>query len=157
MIKSDTPLSPYLWLCQERLKGISELPGKELNNPRIVWYHAFTTLKATEDEVPWCSSIICAAAESTGFKSTRSAAAKSWETYGEPVEKLEDAQVGDIVIFKRNDPKNKNARHVTLLNAPIRTQGTLANVIGGNQKNTISVINLPQSEIVAIRRFPVKV
>jgi hypothetical protein len=37
--------------------GTTEVPGTQ-NNPRILEYHATTTLKATTDEVPWCSSFV---------------------------------------------------------------------------------------------------
>ena len=36
--------------------GVSEIKGGE--NKRILEYHASTTLKAKEDEIPWCSSFV---------------------------------------------------------------------------------------------------
>lgn len=155
-IEKEVPkhLRPLSWARTEWVKGVKERSGKQ-HNPRIVWYHSFTTLKATDDETPWCSSFMCAAAESGGYPSTRSAAAISWETYGEEVHNLAEAQQGDILVFKRKDASNPRARHVAFL---YRQKTSLGGVIlyclGGNQKNSVSVAQYPVSELVAIRRFP---
>lgn len=139
------PLSPYIWATKERLKGILEIAGKALNNPRIVWYHAFTTLKATDDETPWCSSFMCAAAESSGFPSTRSAAAKSWLNYGEEG----TGEIGEIAIFSR-----LGGNHVAFINSKYRKGDKNVEVIGGNQKNSVTVSKYPADRLIAIRKFP---
>lgn len=145
--KDLNPLSPYLWAVEERKKGIQELAGKSQNNPRIVWYHAFTTLKATDDETPWCSAFMCACAESNGYKSTRSAAAKSWLDYGEEG----TGEVGDIAIFKR-----VGGYHVAFINSQYRKGDRLIEVLGGNQRDSISVAKYKSENLVAIRRFPAR-
>lgn len=146
-------LKPYEWAKRERLLNIKEVAGKE-HNPRIVKYHSFTTLRATDDETAWCSAFMCAAAELNGFKSTRSAAAKSWETYGVEV-KLEDAQIGDILIFNRKSNQNPNARHVTFLDAKIKEGDKFVQCLGGNQGNMVCVAKYKLDDLIAIRRFPV--
>lgn len=50
-------------------------PGK--HNKRIIEYHAVTTLKATTDETPWCSSFVNWVVKQAGYKGTDSALAKS--------------------------------------------------------------------------------
>jgi len=150
----DTPkhLMPYEWMKKEWLTGIQEIPGKE-NNPRIVWYHSFTTLRATDDETPWCSAVMCAAAESCGFKSTRSAAAISWETYGEDVP-VYDIQEGDIMIFKRGKDLNSRARHVTFYKQSISVGSVLKyECLGGNQGNKIGLSRYNPKDLVSVRRF----
>lgn len=154
-IKLD-PLSPYKWAQLERNKGIRELVGRLANNARILWYHAFTTLKASEDEVPWCSSFMCAAAESCGFKSTRSAAAKSWLTYGEEIASIiegalifkKEVQAGDIAIFSRS-----GGNHVAFINSPYIKGDKLIEVLGGNQSDMISIAKYKTDKLLAIRRF----
>lgn len=137
-------LLPYQWAVEEQKKLIIELLGKTQNNPRIVWYHAFTTLKATDDETPWCSAFMCACAESNGFKSTRSAAAKSWISYG--VEGT--GEVGDIVIFKRD-----GGHHVAFVNSKYQQGDKHIEVLGGNQSNSLRVSKYPADRLIAIRRF----
>ena len=136
------PMAPYRWALKEL--GQSEIGGSK-HNPRIVWYHRFTSLKATTDEVPWCSSFICAAAESCGFKSTRSAAAKSWATYGE----AGDGSVGDIAVLTRS-----GGNHVTFFNKPYKKGDKTFSGLGGNQGNRVSIANQDAGRLIAIRRFP---
>lgn len=149
-------LRPYEWAKKEWSANIKELPGKEKNNPRIVWYHSFTTLRATDDETPWCSSFMNACAiMGGGFPGTRSAAAISWETYGTQVP-LEKAQEGDIVVFKRKDSRNPNARHVAFFKQRYVEGGKLIiECLGGNQSNSVCVAKYKGEELVAVRRFPV--
>lgn len=139
------PMQPYQWAIEERKKGIQELAGAKQNNPRIVWYHAFTTLKATTDEVPWCSSFMCAAAETCGYESTRSAAAKSWATYGEEG----TGAVGEIAVFSRD-----GGNHVAFINSPYKKGDQYVEVLGGNQSNSVRVSKYDASRLIAIRKFP---
>ena len=148
-------LRPYEWAKREWALNIKELPGKEQNNPKILWYHSFTTLKATDDETPWCSAFMCAAAVmGGGFPGTRSAAAKSWEGYGVNVP-VEDAKQGDIVILKRQDSSNPNARHVAFIHDVEMKSGQKVFVcLGGNQSNSICLAKFAMKNVVVVRRFP---
>lgn len=148
-------LQPYEWAKREWQLNIKELPGPEKNNPRIVWYHSFTTLKASDDETPWCSAFMCAAAVmGGGFSGTRSAAAISWESYGEKIE-LQDAKIGDIIVFKRKVSTNPRARHVAFIHSDLKATDKNVICLGGNQNNSVSVSKYKAEDIVAIRRFKV--
>lgn len=148
-------LQPYEWAKREWQQNIRELPGPEKNNPRIVWYHSFTTLKATNDETPWCSAFMCAAAVmGGGFVGTRSAAAISWESYGQKID-LYNAKIGDIIVLKRFVKGNPRARHVTFLHGEIKATDKNIICLGGNQNNSVSVSKYKIEDIVAIRRFQV--
>ena len=84
------------WLeIAEKEIGVLEKRGGE--NPRILAYHASTTLKAKEDEIPWCSSFINWCVTRAGIKGTNSAAAISWRNWGVPTEPKE----GAIVIIRQ--------------------------------------------------------
>lgn len=137
-------LAPYEWAKKEHREGIKEILGKE-NNPRIIWYHSLTTLRATDDETPWCSAFMCAAAFSAGFASTRSAAARSWLGYG--VEG--NGAIGDIAIFKR-----KGGHHVAFINSTYQVGDKMIEVLGGNQGNMVGINLYPAGNLLAIRRFP---
>lgn len=150
-------LRPYEWAKKEWAANIKELPGPEKNNPRIVWYHSFTTLRATDDETPWCSAFVCAAVSmGGGYPSTRSAAAISWETHkGMLAIDLDKAERGDILVFRRKDGSNPRARHVTFLHAKTMVNGKVVlECLGGNQSNSVCIAKYRIEELVAVRRFP---
>lgn len=134
-------LAPYNWAKGEI--GTKEIAGSK-DNAAIVEYHRYTTLKATDDETPWCSSFLCAAAEKNGFKSTRSAAAKSWRTYG--VEG--DGSVGDIVCLTRS-----GGNHVAFLARKFKQGDRTLYLLGGNQNNKVGYSEYDASRLVCFRRF----
>lgn len=133
-------LMPYRWAQKEL--GVQEVAGKG-SNPRIIYYHAFTSLKATDDSTPWCSAFMNAAAMSTGFTGTKSAAASSWLEYG-----IEgDGSVGDIAVFKR-----EGGHHVAFVNKAFTGQAQIE-VLGGNQRDRVGIDNYGVSNLLAFRRF----
>lgn len=148
-------LMPYEWAKREWAFNIKELPGKEQNNPKIIWYHSFTTLRATDDETPWCSAFMNACAVmGGGYPGTRSAAAISWESYGVQVA-FEDIRQGDIVVTKRQDAKNPKARHVTFFHGKASVGGkVMLECLGGNQSNSVCIAKIDPKSVVAVRRFP---
>lgn len=131
-------------LAYERM-GILEIPGKEAH-PMILKFHRHTTLKATSDEVPWCSSFACCCMEEAGIKSTHSAAARSWLTWGSP---LMTPKVGCIVVINREDSGNPSAAHVGFFWGS-RADGRI-DVLGGNQRNRVCVASYWTSHVLAYR------
>lgn len=75
-----------LWLKKAfKDEGVAEIRGGE--NPRIIEMHDRCTLHAKEDEIAWCSAAVCCWMEESGVLSTKSAAAKSWESWGVALDK----------------------------------------------------------------------
>lgn len=142
-------LAPYRWALNEL--GQREIPGRR-HNMRIVYYHSFTTLGAVDDETSWCSSFICAAAEETGHQSTRSAAARSWLSYGTEVS-LADAAPGDICVFWRGSP-NSWMGHVTFIHEKWDGKSHTIKCLGGNQSNAVTIEDYPLHQLLSVRRFP---
>lgn len=142
-------MTPLDWARNEI--GVTEKKGKGKKNTesRIVFYHSFTSLKATEDEVSWCSSFVCAAHEECGLPSTKSAAARSWLKYGKS--SRHDVQVGDVVVFWREDIHGSKG-HVALLAAPWKPGDDYVLVLGGNQDNTVRYKKYPAAQILDFRR-----
>lgn len=128
-----------LWALRELATGVREIPGKT-HNPRVLYYHSFTRLRAKTDEVPWCSAFVCAAFENVDIASTRSAAAKSWVTWGQPC----DLKDGAVIFFPKSDPDAGGTGHVALY-----YQGR---ALGGNQGNRVSLADKDMSRAVA--RWP---
>lgn len=131
-------------LAFERM-GVLEIPGAK-HHPLILWFHQQTSLKATTDEVPWCSAFACACMEMAGIKSPHSAAARDWLHWGQP---LQRPKPGCIVVFDRSDPANKTAAHVAFYWAD-RADGRV-DVLGGNQSNKVCVAPYLKSDVIAYR------
>ena len=121
--------------------GVREVPGDK-DNPRIIQYHAATTLRATSDEVPWCSSFVNWAMMAVGYVPTRSAAARSWATWGQAV----PLQRGAIVVLSRG--KSSASGHVGFL---LHSDANGLWILGGNQGNAVSVMSFPHARLIACR------
>lgn len=119
--------------------GQRELPGHN-QNARIVAYHQATTLKATEDEVPWCSSFVCWCLDQAGLPSTRSAAAASYNVWGRPV--AAPAR-GVVLVFTR-----QGGNHVGFYAGEDETHFL---VLGGNQGDAVSLARYPKSRLTGMR------
>ncbi len=121
--------------------GIREdsLPGK--HNARIVEYHGTTTLKATADETPWCSSFVNWVLIQSGRRGTNSAAAKSWLQWGR---QSEEPSLGDIVVIQKKTPGVTQATgspsgfHVGFL---VSKTSASIRILGGNQSDSVKYSN----------------
>jgi uncharacterized protein (TIGR02594 family) len=133
------------WLTVARQEmGVAEVPGRD-HNKRILEYHAKTGLQAGSDEVAWCSSFVNWCLDRSGIVGTRSAAARSWATWGREI----DVPVpGCIVVFRRHDPMNPTAGHVAFF---IRKCAPLIDVLGGNQSNSVRVSGYALSDVITYR------
>ena len=121
--------------------GQAEIPGQEAN-PRIVEYHDTCLLKATSDEVAWCSAFVNWCMMKVGVPGTASAAARSWCRWGKEVQ----PQRGAVAVFKRGTGWQG---HVALV-LSIRPGGFIR-VIGGNQGDRVSIAVYKLSDMIACR------
>lgn len=127
-------------------EGVHEWePG---SNPRIVEYHSYTSLKAPDDAVAWCSSFMNWCCFKAGIRGTNSAAARSWMSWGEVVD---DPQIGDIVVLQRG--KSKSEGHVGFFEG-FNTSGLpLVKVFAGNQGNSVCSQWMQKGHVLGYRRF----
>jgi len=131
------------WLeIAEKELGEHEIPGDK-SNPRIIEYHKATTLKSSSDEVPWCSSFVCWVMQEAGFKTTRSASARSWQWWGKEIKKPE---FGCIVVFKRGSSPSQG--HVGFF---VGQGSDHIKILGGNQGDQVSIANFNKDKVVAYR------
>ena len=133
-----TTIVPWLKIALAEL-GTTEIPGPQ-DNPRIVEYHSATTLKATDDETPWCAAFVNWCLEKAGYKGTGSAAAV---TFKEWAAKAHNLSPGAVVVFKR-----PGGHHVGFLYA---CEGDDLFILGGNQGNRVSIARFPASAALAFR------
>lgn len=137
----------------ELRRGIFEVIGP-VDNPRIVEYHSHTTLDASDDEVPWCSSFLnwCVHSSDEDLEGTRSARARSWLAWGIPIT---IPAHGAIVVLKRGTGPQPGASvidapgHVGFYVGPARSDQIL--VLGGNQSNSVCVDSYPESRVLGYR------
>jgi uncharacterized protein (TIGR02594 family) len=116
--------------------GVHEDSRPGYNNRRVVQYHQTTTLKATDDETPWCSSFVNWVLIKAGYRGTNSAAAKSWLEWGR---ELGSPQPGAITVIKKKlvgsgvdkATGSRSGFHVAFfVSPPLR-------LLGGNQGNQV--------------------
>jgi len=144
--KGDLDQSIPPWLAIARLEmGVTEIPGAQ-DNPRIIEYHASTTLHATDDETAWCSAFVNWCITQAGLVGTNSAAAKSWLKWpgGDPVQ---SPQLGDIVVLNRGTSPWQG--HVAFYNGAL---GRLMMLLGGNQGNKVKISHYSADRVAGIMR-----
>ncbi len=130
-----------------RERGVTEEDGPVRNNPRILEYHASTTLPgnlARIDETAWCSSFVNWCIAKTGLEGTNSAAARSWAKWGR---KLNKPREGCIVVLTR-PAGGPNAGHVGFYVGETATQIRL---LGGNQSDSVKVSNYAKNRLISYR------
>ncbi len=143
----DDDLEPDWLLRARREIGIKEKVGPA-DHPRILQYFAETKIAPAmhHDSVPWCSAFACWVMEQSGIRSTRSAAARSWLTWGKPLDK---PQKGCIVVFERKSADNPNAAHVAFYVGEAEDGSIL--VLGGNQANQVCIRPYAKDRLIGYR------
>jgi uncharacterized protein (TIGR02594 family) len=132
------------WLELARLEiGQRERPGLG-SNVRILEYFEATRYQAPRDEVPWCAAFVCWCLESADVRSTRSARAADFTSWGEPGWLVP----GAVVVFGKADPDAGGSGHVAFCTG---LDGADVLVLGGNQANAVNVARRPLARIVAVR------
>jgi len=127
-------VAPWMAIAKAEL-GVHEdaLPGQ--HNARILEYHATTTLKATTDEVAWCSSFVNWVIAQSGRRGTNSAAAASWLQWGRALAK---PQVGAVTVIYKPRPTaatgSTTGNHVGFL---VAITPSSVRLLGGNQKDQV--------------------
>lgn len=140
-------MEPWLYTAYGEV-GVHETSGPQATK-KIQEYHAVTTLKATSDEVAWCSSFVCWCMEQNQITSTKSAAARSWLTWGY---KLKEPREGCIVVLMRGNDPTKG--HVGFWIG--ETKDSVC-VLGGNQSNQVCEQMYLKSKVKEYRwPFPIK-
>jgi len=134
---------PSWFELAEKEIGIKEAPGKK-DNPRIIEYHMATALKATEDSISWCSAFVCFCMETSGIKSTRNAAARSWLQWGV---KLDKPKLGCVVVLWRGS-KTDWRGHVGFF---IKQDKHNIYILGGNQADEVNISKYAKARLLEYR------
>lgn len=132
-----TPNGFSWWHIAKGEIGVKEIAG-ERHNPRIIEYHATTSLRGSRDEIPWCSSFVSWCMKAAGYPTTRSAAARSWLEYGQ---RIKDPVMGCIVVLTRNGGGHVGF-YAGMENDRIR-------ILGGNQSDSVNIAAYDRSRVLA--------
>lgn len=143
-IRAASVIPAWLAIAAGEL-GVREVPGAG-SSLRVLEYHATTTLHATDDDISWCSSFANWALLQAGVVGTNSAAAISWEKWGQP---LIAPRRGCVVVLKRDDPANPNARHVGLFCRQVDAK--TVHILSGNSNNMVRGADYPLARVIAYR------
>jgi uncharacterized protein (TIGR02594 family) len=142
-----TPGTGVPWMREaDRWLGLREIAGSK-HEPQILnWWEA-TKQSYRDDETSWCAGFVGGVLEECGIVSTRSAAARSYEKYGDAVA---SPTYGAIVVFWRGS-KSGWQGHVTFL-VGVTSSGDLL-CLGGNQSDAVTVAKFDRSRLLGFR-FP---
>lgn len=116
---------------------------EQADSLRIVQYDAVTDLKATSDQVPWCSAFMCWCMSQAGYKHTHSAAARSWLTYGY---KLDAFQPYSIAVLQRAGDTTKG--HVGFA---IAVRNYQIYLLGGNESDSVMIKPYALADVIEFR------
>lgn len=111
---------------------------------------SFTDCPLEDEMLPGCAATMCAALESTGYKSTGDASAISYANYGTPCELIP----GCIVVIEHLDGPLKGGHHVAFFVE--QNSKTTVNLFGGNQNHLLckADFSLIKNRIIA-KRWPI--
>ena len=149
----QTAAAPWFNVARAE-EGVREKMEPGEHNARILEYHRTTTLKASDDETPWCSSFVNWVMIQSGRKGTNSAAAKSWLDWGVSAVKPER---GTIVVVRqktRGTTPTTGSRSGCHVGFYVSSTATHIKILGGNQDNQVKETNYPLKsfEVVGYRK-----
>jgi len=145
-------ITPYQ--IASRFVGIKEVSG-QIANPQILAMLQLDNNWPDDDSVPWCSAFVGYIAFLLGLNRTRSLRARSW--LNEKIIARRDAKIGfDLVVLKRGPGIQPGP---DIINAPGHVgffagfQEHWVGLLGGNQKDSVTISRYKQSSILGIRRL----
>lgn len=129
--------------------GLQEIPGAKHNRVILDMASALgrkAGIDVKDDETPWCGTFMGAVCQLAGGEPPDICVrARSWLDWGEPTGM---PYRGDVLVFSR-----PGGAHVCQY---LAEDATHYHVIGGNQRNSVSVVSLPKEMLLGARRMPGK-
>jgi uncharacterized protein (TIGR02594 family) len=137
--------SPPWFSVATHFKGTTEVHGA-MDNPQIVeMFRVSGHPEVKDDETPWCAAFVGACLRLSGFRSSGSLGARSYENFGQDLKNAPTR--GCIVVFVRGDPK-AGTGHVAFFD---HDDGDRVFVLGGNQNDAVNVAAFPKSRVLSYR------
>lgn len=141
---NDTPINFAL-----SFYGINESFSDGKSNPIVVsFFRDFANWVTNSKTTAWCSAYVNSIFSSTGYEYSGSMSARSWLNVGQNVK---HPKTGDVVVFWR-ESKNSWKGHVGIF-ISFTPDGRSINVLGGNQKDMVTIDKYPVSQLLGYRRL----
>lgn len=129
------------------LLGTTEVPGTRSNPLIVEWAKEIGGEVAsyyTDDSIPWCALFVGHCMHVNGIQPPKAMlAALSWKNFGA---KLSEPSYGCILVFSRD-----GGGHVGFA---VSQDADYFHVLGGNQGDTVNIIKVAKSRLVAMRWPP---
>lgn len=130
--------------------GVTETPGPKAT-PRILEYLKVTPLTqgGDSDETPWCAAFVNWCLKQAEIDGTRSAAARSFLSWGETRER----RAGAIVVVKRKAGRTSITASGYHVGFYVSGSARAIRLIGGNQGDAVCEADFPLSKwnVLAVR------
>lgn len=141
------PAGGVPWMREaDRWLGLREIAGAK-HHPQILGWWESIKAPFRDDETAWCAAYVGGVLEEVGIQSSRSAAARSYESWGE---KVATPTYGAITVFWRGS-KSGWQGHVAFLVGVTKTGDLLC--LGGNQSDAVNVAKFGRDRLLGFR-FP---
>ena len=128
-------------------KEVGTLEWGDGSNPKVVAYFRDAGHpEVKDDETAWCAAFVGAMIRRAGGTPTDALNARSYLKWGTPVS-LDEAKPGDVVVFRRGNSTWQG--HVAFFMAK---DGDKIAVLGGNQRDAVSIARYPAADLLGIRR-----
>ncbi len=147
-VKQPLPANGAILAATEPDLGMEEWPGAAHNPAVLALFKEVGQGWVKDDETPWCAAWVGAKLASIGLPHTGQLNARSYMTWGVPVD-LDVAVPGDVVVLWRGS-KNSWQGHVGFF---VRRDGDRVIVRGGNQGNKVSDAPYPVDRLLGVRRW----
>lgn len=139
-------VAPWMQIAVS-LIGTTEIKGPRHESRILAMWDSIRCGWFKDDETPWCAAFVGHCLETAGFRSTRSAAARSYEKWGGPARYSGfPIPFGAVVVLSR--PGAPGSGHVGFYCGP---SGSGFALLGGNQNDAVRISSYLWSRIVAVR------
>ena len=136
-----------MFIVAYKFLGVKEIVGPQHNTVIINWAKELEIYNYKSDEVPWCGLFIAKVCKDAGKEIVDNPLwARNWLKWGT---KQEIAMFGDLLVFKRG-----LGGHVGIY---VGENESNYHVLGGNQGNEVSIIEINKSRLLGIRRTKWKI
>lgn len=135
-----------LWMKVARsLDGQREIKGAK-HNPIILRMWEAIKSPIRDDETPWCAAYVGYCLEEAGVRSTRSAAARSYEKWGQRLDER-IAPIGAVATFWRGSPSSWQG-HTAFFEGWDQRGRLLCR--GGNQGDSVNVAPFDRARLTGL-------
>jgi len=126
---------------------VGTVEWRDGDNPKVLGYFRDAGHpQVSNDETAWCAAFVGAMLARAGLKGTGMLSARSYLTWGVPVDR-KYAREGDIVVFSRGNSTWQG--HVGFF---VKDNGDTITVLGGNQANAVNRRAYGAGSLLGIRR-----